>query len=69
VSRLPSASQVLIPAIITMAQAFVGKFKLASQENFDEYMKAIGTHIQSLLARYNPLVLLVINVRFAFEFV
>ena len=52
-----------------MAQAFVGKFKLASQENFDEYMKAIGTHIQSLLARYNPLVLLVINVRFAFEFV
>merc|ERR1711874_771489 len=42
VSRLPSASQVLIPAIITMAQAFVGKFKLASQENFDEYMKAIG---------------------------
>merc|ERR550534_2025338 len=25
-----------------MAQAFVGKFKLASQENFDEYMKAIG---------------------------
>jgi len=42
VSRLPSASQVPIPAIITMAQAFVGKFKLASQENFDEYMKAIG---------------------------
>jgi len=25
-----------------MAAAFVGKFKLASQENFDEYMKAIG---------------------------
>jgi len=25
-----------------MAAAFVGKFKLVSQENFDEYLKAIG---------------------------
>merc|ERR1712071_364796 len=31
-----------IEKIINMAAAFVGKFKLASQENFDEYMKAIG---------------------------
>ena len=25
-----------------MAEAFVGKYKLMSQENFDDYLKAIG---------------------------
>merc|ERR1712071_505118 len=36
------SSSLAIEKIINMAAAFVGKFKLASQENFDEYMKAIG---------------------------
>merc|ERR1712071_71793 len=40
VTRLIETSPLLL--LKKMAAAFVGKFKLVSQENFDEYLKAIG---------------------------
>nr|CAH0105585.1 unnamed protein product [Daphnia galeata] len=47
-----SASSLLVKLIsFLVIMSFVGKWKLTTQENFDEYMKAIGNKVCIMLAK------------------